>query len=542
MGRLLLILLSVLVWREDASGASYYISPTGSDTTPGTCTLANPCASFPRCVSLMVAGDTCYARGGTYIVPPDHNLPGDKRGWKLYPCLGGSAGSPMTLRSYPGELAIIKPTSYHNNDQEGTITVTDARCDYLTVTNLEIWGRFVLRENAYTAADNVIIEKNIFRCPGACGTGNTCNVMGENQCSWPDGGCIGRDNLIVRNNYFTIDSSCPDYDDFCNGQEVDFIHLYGNNAPIVENNDFIVADQTKVAETPQVGLRYAAWTKGRAQYAELRYNYCEGPMGSCMAVNTGACPNRPEYDGPPECGLTYPECQCGDATGPESLGHNTIHHNVSYLSGGFGWEGVNYSQYDEVYNNTLVDPIRASGTIKSGEATYRGSDDLSVFNNIYSVNLTVYPTFGTYEGFIFWRGYYGHNYDGICTNTYMDNNMYWGANLSAPDNWHVFSTLEPDNSSATLTAWKSWLAATCPSNPNVRETSSRYLDPLFVNKVAKDFRLQALSPARTGGRGVGYPSYLGAIDPAGGTTIGCTFDPQCYGYVAPATNTRTKVR
>ena len=44
--------------------AEYYIAPGGSDSNGGS--IGSPFASFSKAIGLATAGDTIYARGGTY--------------------------------------------------------------------------------------------------------------------------------------------------------------------------------------------------------------------------------------------------------------------------------------------------------------------------------------------------------------------------------------------------------------------------------------------------------------------------------------------
>jgi len=168
MRRLALLLLLAA---SPALATDYYISTTGSDTTPGTCTLEYPCATFPKCGSLMVAGDTCYARGGTYTTAPGTGA----NGWTLYPLNSGTASQRITFRGYPGETAIIQPTTHNGCQcptggcdgdtcdpaewveyQDATMTFGDARDpghgDYITISDLTIRGRLDIAENDDTGA------------------------------------------------------------------------------------------------------------------------------------------------------------------------------------------------------------------------------------------------------------------------------------------------------------------------------------------------------------------------------------------------------
>jgi len=49
---------------KDADAATYYVSPSGSNSNPGT--LAAPFATLQKAHDVAVAGDTIWVRGGTY--------------------------------------------------------------------------------------------------------------------------------------------------------------------------------------------------------------------------------------------------------------------------------------------------------------------------------------------------------------------------------------------------------------------------------------------------------------------------------------------
>ncbi len=72
----------------------YYVSPTGSDTNPGT--FAEPFQSISKAMSLAAAGTTIYLRGGVYPLSAT-----------LGAGVSGSAGNYISLWAYPGETPIL---------------------------------------------------------------------------------------------------------------------------------------------------------------------------------------------------------------------------------------------------------------------------------------------------------------------------------------------------------------------------------------------------------------------------------------------------
>ncbi len=75
-----------------AQAASYYVSPSGSDTAPGT--LAQPFLTIQNAATVMVAGDTAFIRAGTYreTVRPKNS---------------GTQNAPITFMPYNGESVTI---------------------------------------------------------------------------------------------------------------------------------------------------------------------------------------------------------------------------------------------------------------------------------------------------------------------------------------------------------------------------------------------------------------------------------------------------
>jgi hypothetical protein len=88
---LLISLIPALIPTVKAS-SSWYVATTGSDAAAGD--IGHPFKSIQKAVNVSMAGDTIYVRAGTYNE-------------KICFRRSGSLGSPITLRSYPGETVIV---------------------------------------------------------------------------------------------------------------------------------------------------------------------------------------------------------------------------------------------------------------------------------------------------------------------------------------------------------------------------------------------------------------------------------------------------
>lgn len=74
---------------------TYYVATNGNDTT-GDGSIGNPWKTIPKAVSVVVAGDTIYLRGGVHYYSSTIAI-----------TKSGSSGNRITLQNYQGENAII---------------------------------------------------------------------------------------------------------------------------------------------------------------------------------------------------------------------------------------------------------------------------------------------------------------------------------------------------------------------------------------------------------------------------------------------------
>ncbi len=75
-----------------AAGSSYYVSPTGSDSNPGT--MNQPWKTIGKAVNTAAAGDTVNVRSGTYQE-------------QVYISTSGTSSAMIIFQAYPGETPII---------------------------------------------------------------------------------------------------------------------------------------------------------------------------------------------------------------------------------------------------------------------------------------------------------------------------------------------------------------------------------------------------------------------------------------------------
>lgn len=91
------VIFILLLVASTAEATTYYVATTGSDSNNGT-SIDTPKLTIQACVDLMIAGDTCYVRGGTYTA----------QGIRFR--VSGTSGSPISLLNYPNEAPVLSCT------------------------------------------------------------------------------------------------------------------------------------------------------------------------------------------------------------------------------------------------------------------------------------------------------------------------------------------------------------------------------------------------------------------------------------------------
>jgi len=128
------VLVCILVAASTAYCSTYYVSPTGNDTT-GDGSIGNPWKTIPTAVTAAAAGDTIYLRGGTHVYTTSITI-----------TKNGTAGAKINLFAYPGE----RPVLDFSGEASGSRGVQ---------LNASYW--YIKGIDFYKAGDNgMIIEKN----------------------------------------------------------------------------------------------------------------------------------------------------------------------------------------------------------------------------------------------------------------------------------------------------------------------------------------------------------------------------------------------
>ncbi len=111
---IVMAVLALLAADLAAAGSTYYVALNGNDDNPGS--LESPFGTFDHAIRVAVAGDTIYARGGTYLL--NH---------RLLIVKAGRPDSPIKLWAMPGEAPILDfssnplPPPQPRNGDVGTV-------------------------------------------------------------------------------------------------------------------------------------------------------------------------------------------------------------------------------------------------------------------------------------------------------------------------------------------------------------------------------------------------------------------------------------
>ena len=200
-----ILLILLLCLPGLATGATYYVSTTGSNSNDGS--EENPWLTIQHAVNSWSAGDTILVRGGTYT----------SNGSTIRIDITGTASQPITLKNYPGERPIINWTDKNNTSNRIYATRGGGLpVEYLTIEGFEIRGGYEgMKCQGPTKCNHLVFRRNWvhdMRNQGFLGGAPDglfeLNIFQHNgnfactDCTKQHGLYLDGDNIVIRNNIF----------------------------------------------------------------------------------------------------------------------------------------------------------------------------------------------------------------------------------------------------------------------------------------------------------------------------------------------------
>jgi hypothetical protein len=145
---ILIFLIFVLI-SIPSQATKYYISPSGNDNNTGT--FSFPLFTLNKAWTKVIAGDTVYMRGGTYLY----------NSWQFLETKSGAAGNLIKIWAYPGETPIFTKGSSWSSDC--WVGVFLRNVNYIHIKGIEITGFTQLATGVYSGlrcenVNNCILE------------------------------------------------------------------------------------------------------------------------------------------------------------------------------------------------------------------------------------------------------------------------------------------------------------------------------------------------------------------------------------------------
>ncbi len=156
---LLFLILCSSLW-----GRTYYVSPTGQDTNPGT--FSQPLFTLDKAWTLISAGDTLYLRGGIYYYTSTQFLTGKN----------GTNSLPIKVWASPGEFPIITRTDSFSYKWSSGVCFTG---DYFHWKGLEFTGFTQVTSNVTSGFRITDANHNVFEQIKSHHNGHGCVITGK---------------------------------------------------------------------------------------------------------------------------------------------------------------------------------------------------------------------------------------------------------------------------------------------------------------------------------------------------------------------------
>ena len=461
---------------QAATGTTYYVATTGSDTNSGSFTA--PWRTLQHAANSVHAGDTVYARAGVYneIVSMASS--------------GNSSAGYITFSSYPGELATVDGTGLSiPNGEWGLITIQNQ--SYLVITGFEVrnystssTANVPIGIYIFGAGSNLQIINNHIHNIATTAKGCNANALGLTVYGTQAPAAI--DNLAISGNEIDHNTlGCSET-----------LSVDGNVTNFAINNNLIHDDNNIGIDA--IGFEgVSSGSYDQARLGEIRGNQ----VYNITSYGNPAYGNQYAADGIYIDGGTQivveqnliHNVDIGIETASEHKGKYTTYitarNNVIYAGNSVGISiggyasGVGGTQNCNIVNNTLYgNDTKNTG---SGEFQIQYHDSSNIFEN----NIL----YATTQGLLM-NGYTKN----ASTPATIDYNLYYSTVGATNAQWIYQGT--------TYTGYSKYLSKTGND-----KHSPAFSDPKFVSLTTPNLDLQSGSPAINAGTNLGA-SIVGTVD------------------------------
>src|SRR5579862_7558013 len=480
------------------ANSAFYVATTGNDSNAGT--EASPWRTVQHAVDTARAGSTVNVRGGVYEELVDIHASGN-----------ASEGF-ITLRSYPGETAILDAEHFTPSGRQAVVTIHNQ--SYVRVEGFEI-------RNFHTA-EHRLVPLGI----SVMGAGSHIELLKNNvhhiEQTFP-----GRDKPGSGGNGFGIavygtDAKTPITDLIIDGNEVHHLQTGSSESLVVNGNvtNFRITHNTvhdnnnigidvigfeHTAPDPAVdqardgvvsgNLVYNITSKGNPAYGDEQNSdgiYVDG--GTRILIEQNVMHDV-------DFGIELASEHKDRATSYITARNNLIYHchTAGVSIGGYAPER-GHTDHSTVVNNTLYD----NDTSGTGSGEFQMQWNMA--DNIFANNIV-------YAGS---RCLITLNRSQVDKNkppALIDHNIYYCAPGAQASTWAGVAS--------TLTGFDKYVESTG------NDSHSRFLDPHFIDAATNDFHLQSDSPAIAAGTTDGVP--VGELDLDGSRRVKSgKIDIGCY--------------
>jgi len=494
----LVVLLACVSATFGQPNSSFYVATTGKDSNPGT--QAAPWRTIQHAADTARAGSTVNVRGGIFEELVSINASGNANDGFI------------TLRSYPGETAILEAEHFTPHDRSGVLTVQNQ--SYVRIVGFEIRN--------FRTADHRLAPLGI----DVIGAGSHIELL-KNNVHHIEQNFGGRDGPGHGANAFGIavygtDAKTPITDLIIDGNEVHHLKTGSSESLVVNGNvtNFrithnVVHDNNNIG-IDVIGFERTAPDPGVDQARD-------GVVSGNLVYNITSRGN-PAYRNDESSDGIYVD------GGTRILIEQNVIHDVDFGIELASEHKDRATSYVTARNN-LVYHCHTAGVSIGGYAPERGrTDHCTVVNNTLHENDTSGTESSEFQ--MQWN---------MADNVFANNIVYAGSRCLMTLNKSQVKSNQPPvkldhnlyycASGANASTWKEVDATVTGFEKYVESTGndrhSRFLDPHYVDVATKDFHLRSDSPAIAAGTTVGVP--VGELDLEGSPRVKSgNIDIGCY--------------